>query len=387
MALFSRVMIGVLGLSLMASFPSGTTVWAAADKPVARQAEWDKTLRAAKEEGQVRVYSFIGSTIPLEAGVFQKRFPEIKLVIVPGAPDPNPRIFAERRAEKYIADVAIGGGSTVWDLHSAKALDPIRDALLLPEVADESKWWQGKHRYVDTERKYALSYIGYAQAGGIYYNTRLVNPKEFQSFWDFLNPKWRGKMSARDVRNPGTGTANMRIFYYTPDLGAKYIRRLFSEMDMTIFRDERQGVDWLITGKFPLCFFCSRSQIGRAQTQGLPVGAFGTMKEGAGFSTGGGNIGLVNRAPHPNAGKVFINWLLSREGQITVQTEYAKVGHSGSNSLRIDIPKDMIPADVRLVNGVTYVEVETPERMSIEPVLKIYNEALAEAEQKSKAAR
>jgi len=387
MALFSRVMIGVLGLSLMASFPSGTTVWAAADKPVARQAEWEKTLKAAKEEGQVTVYSFIGSTIPLEAGVFQKRFPEIKLVIVPGAPDPNPRIFAERRAEKYLADVVIGGSSTVWDLHLVKALDPLRDALLLPEVADESKWWQGKHRYVDTERKYALSYIGYAQAGGIYYNTRLVNPKEFQSLWDFLNPKWKGKMSARDVRNPGTGTANMRIFYYMPELGPKYIRRLFSETEMTIFRDERQGVDWLITGKYPLCFFCSRSQIGRAQTQGLPVGAFGTMKEGAGFSTGGGNIGLLNRAPHPNAGKVFINWLLSREGQITVQNEYAKVGHSGSNSLRIDIPKDMIPADVRLINGVTYVEVETPDRMSIEPVLKIYNEALAEAEQRSKAAR
>ena len=98
-------------------------------------------------------------------------------------------------------------------------------------------------------------------------------------------------------------------------------------------------------------------------------------------------MGLVNRAPHPNAGKVFINWLLSREGQITVQTEYAKVGHSGSNSLRIDIPKDMIPADVRLINGVNYTEVETPERRSIEPVLKIYNEALAEAEQRSKAAR
>ena len=194
-------------------------------------------------------------------------------------------------------------------------------------------------------------------------------------------------MSARDIRNQGTGTANMRIFYYTPELGPKYIRRLFSEMDFTIFRDERQGVDWLITGKHPICFFCSRSQIGRAQKQALPVEAFGMMKEGAGFSTGGGNIGLMNRAPHPNAAKIFINWFLSREGQLTMQTEYAKAGHSGSNSLRIDIPKDMIPADVRLLDGVNYVEVETPERMSMDPVLKIYNEALAEAEQRGKVAR
>jgi iron(III) transport system substrate-binding protein len=365
---------------------SGRPAFSAEDKPAWR-AEWEKTLRAAKEEGEVRVYSFIGSTIPLQSGAFEKRYPGIKQVIVPGAPDPNPRIFAERRAGRYLGDVAIGGGSTVWDLYAAKALDPLKDVLILPEVVDESKWWQGRHRYVEPERRYGFSYIGYAQAGGMYYNTRLVNPKEFQSFWDFINPKLRGKMSARDIRNQGTGTANMRIFYYTPELGPKYIRRLFSEMDFTIFRDERQGVDWLLTGKHPICFFCSRSQIGRAQTQGLPVGAFGTLKEGAGFSTGGGNFGLLNRSPHPNAAKVFINWFLSREGQMVMQTEYAKAGHSGSNSLRIDIPKDMIPPDVRLIDGVDYVEVETPERMSMEPVLKIYNEALAEAEQKGKVAR
>lgn len=61
--------------------------------------------------------------------------------------------------------------------------------------------------------------------------------------------------------------------------------------------------------------------------------------------------------------------------------------HNGSNSLRIDIPKDMIPPDVRLIEGIDYVDVEVPERMSMEPVLKIYNEALAVAERKAKGSR
>jgi iron(III) transport system substrate-binding protein len=309
--------------------------------------------------------------------VFQKRFPEIKVVTVSG--DPVPRILAERRAGKYLADVAIGGATTPYELYSAKALDSLKDAMILPEVADESKWWQGKHRFLDPEGEHAFMFIGHPQSGGIYYNTRLVDPKEFRSFWDFLNPKWKGKIHSRDIRSPGTGTANMKVFYYNPRLGTEFIRRLYTEMDITLFRDRRQGVDWLVTGKFPICFFCTRSDIGLAKRQGLPVEEFGAMKEGLGLTSSSGNMGLVNRAPHPNAAKVFVNWFLSRDGQLTLQREYAKAMVTAANSLRVDIPKDMIPPDQRLVGGIDYIEVETPERMSMEPILKIFNEALAKA--------
>ena len=106
----------------------------------------------------------------------------------------------------------------------------------------------------------------------------------------------------------------MRVFYYNPKLGPKFIRRLFGEMDITLFRDRRQAVDWLATGKYPICFFCTRSAIGRAQRQGLPIGAFGEMREGVGLTSSSGNVVLLNKAPHPNAAKVYINWLLSRRG-------------------------------------------------------------------------
>jgi len=45
---------------------------------------------------------------------------------------------------------------------------------------------------------------------------------------------------------------------------------------------------------------------------------------------------LLNRAPHPNGAKVFVNWLLSRDAQSLIQKT------DGSDSLRIDIPKDSV---------------------------------------------
>jgi iron(III) transport system substrate-binding protein len=163
-------------------------------------------------------------------------------------------------------------------------------------------------------------------------------------------------------------------------LGPNFIQRLFSEMDVTLFRDQRQGIDWLATGKYPICMFCNNSRLETAKLQGLPVEKFGFMKEGAGLSSSGGGISLINLPAHPNAAKVFINWYLSREGQLALQS--AEGGFS--NSRRMDIPRDMIPPDRRLKEGVSYVDVDTWERMSLEPALKVFNTAIAEAEKRKK---
>jgi iron(III) transport system substrate-binding protein len=344
------------------------------------QAEWEKTAKAARKEGRLIIYGAASQGfLPVNAGVFQKRFPEIQVITVGGS-RALPRIMAERRAGKYLADVIVGGTSTTYGLYEAGALDPIKDILISPEVRDESKWWQGRHHFSDPERKHAFSYIGHPEKGGFHYNTRLVNPKEFQSFWDFIHPKWKGKIASRDVRTGGgTGSANTRGFYYNPKLGPEFLRRLYSETDITLFRDARQGVDWLVTGKFPICIFCSKVETGLAKRQGLPIDSFSAMKEGQSMTASGGSVGLVNRAPHPNAARIFINWLLSREGQITVQHEYAKARVGASNSLRIDIPKDMVPPDERLEEGVEYIDTDTAETISQAPVIKVLNEALGAA--------
>jgi iron(III) transport system substrate-binding protein len=342
------------------------------------RAEWEKTVEAAKREGRVNVYLDYSATALIDAGVFQRTFPEIKVFSVPMR-DSQMRIITERRAGRYIPDVNIAGITQNYpDLYKARALDPIRPAFILPEVVDESRWWEGQHRYADTEKQYVFIFLGFPQEGSFRYNTRLVNPKEFRSLWDFVNPKWKGKIEARDARAHGPGGGALRFFSSHPELGPEFLRRLYGTMDVTLFRDFRQALDWLATGKFAICFACGSTE--QAKAQGLPVDAFGVMKEGAGLVAQYGTISLMNNSPHPNAARVFINWFLSREGQLTLQRALAKAPDSSApDSFRIDIPKDDVPPENRRLEGVKYLEMFTPERMDMRPIIKVFEEAMAEA--------
>jgi len=67
-----------------------------------------------------------------------------------------------------------------------------------------------------------------------------------------------------------------------------------------------------------------------------------------------------------------------------LQKENVKAMTGNANSLRIDIPKDMIPPDERLVAGVEYTETDLAERMDTRPILKLVAEALAQAERRKK---
>jgi ABC-type Fe3+ transport system substrate-binding protein len=349
------------------------------------QAEWDKLVEAAKSEGQLTIHSGAILALIIDEGVFQKKFPEIKIVRIlsTGGAEATQRIMAERRAQKYAADLIIAAPSSIWPLYLAKALDPIPPALVFPEVSDESKWWQGKHRYVDPDEKYIFTFMGSPRGPSVYYNTKIVKPSEFTSFWDFLNPKWKGKIEVRDLRDSGAAPTSMRFLYYHPDLGPNFIRRLFSEMDVTLFRDRRQPVDRLATGKYAICFLCLPTEITKARNDGLPIGEFGTLKEGSWLDSLTSNIGLLNKAPNRSAATVFLNWLLSREGQVIAQRVNARANVGVSNSLRTDIPKDMVPTDERPVEGAKYLEIDSPERISPRPLLKVLNEALAEADKKA----
>ena len=345
--------------------------------PANWQTEWEKTLDAAKKEGQVVVYIKAGydGVFP----VFQKKYPDIKIVSVAGqAADITNRLIAERRAEKYLADVFSFGVRSAVSLMQAKALDPIRPLLFLPEVVDESKWYEG-HVYSDAEKSYVFRYLSVAEQQPAA-NTKLIKDpaREFKSYWDFVNPKWKGKIVARDVRTPGPGNGNILFWYHNPQLGPTFLKRLFSEMDVTLTRHSRQATDWLDQGKFAVCFFCSEDvEIGKRQ--GLPVDSLDVdWKEGAGMVSQSGNLVFMKNAPHPNAAKVFVNWLLSREGQTELQRVLAKV--QPAESRRNDILKDNVPPDVRRRPGEKYMDLDSrPEWSDMEPVRKLLNELLKEA--------
>src|ERR671924_633965 len=73
----------------------------------------------------------------------------------------------------------------------------------------------------------------------------------------FLKAKWKGKIVTYDVSRVSTVAHSLRFLYNHPDLGVEFVRRFFGEMDLVYSRDERQMVDWLGAGKYPLAFFVS----------------------------------------------------------------------------------------------------------------------------------
>ena len=84
-------------------------------------------------------------------------------------------------------------------------------------------------------------------------------------------------------------------------------------------------------------------------------------------------IVLINRAPHPNAAKVFINWYLSRPGQMVWQHVMNKKEVEASDSMRVDIPKEDVLAEARRVEGKKYNVVGF---LDPEPVQKLLQEIL-----------
>ena len=342
------------------------------------KAEWEKTLQAAKKEGQVAIYFYRYGRL-LDA--FQKEYPEIKVVSVTGRGSQlTTRIIAERRADKYLADLYSGGANGAFNvLYKAKALDPLKPLLLLPEVADESKWFGGEHRYADPDGKYIYAYLANPSDAQLSYNAKLVEPKTFNSHWDLLHPKWRGKIVSLDPRDTGLG-ATMQFLYYHPEIGPEFIRKFFGGMDITFSKNFPQMTDWLAKEKFAICMGCKDSQ--KANNQGLPVDDFDTggWKEGGSFSTGGGSLSLLNRAPHPNAAKVFVNWFLSPRGQKALQ----QLGdpHDPPNSRRIDISKDEVPPGNRMIEGRRYFDVVRPEFADMKRIFDLAKEIMKANEQK-----
>jgi ABC-type Fe3+ transport system substrate-binding protein len=117
----------------------------------------------------------------------------------------------------------------------------------------------------------------------------------------------------------------------------------------------------------------------RAMKQGLPVGQIVGLKEGGTLSSSGGILSLLQRAPHPNAAKVFVNWLLSREGQMHVQKGRKGRLLTPSNSLRVDIPKSDLPEDSLRKEGVDYFDADDDRNSDRRPADKLFNEILGKA--------
>lgn len=330
-------------------------VWAFGEaKKGGFEKEWGELRKRAQEEGEVVgfICCGIGRSVGKLIGEFEEKY-KLKVVFSTGSSGQQAdRVLAERKAGVYSLDVWMGGiTSANTRLLPANSVDPIGPLLIHPEVLDKKAWYGGEGPLLmDPDRKYLVAFAG---NGGltseITYNTKLVNPDEINSFWDLLNPKWRGKMVGRDPGSAGVGQSTA-FYYMHPQIGPDFLRRLLTEMRVTIAPNARQAAEWLALGKYAICLFACGREVRALMEQGMPVRDElpKVLKEAPRIGVGGGAIWAMNRPPHPHAQKFFINWWLTRDGQLLMQRA------DGDDSLRVDIPKEMVNKSDRRLEGVDY---------------------------------
>jgi ABC-type Fe3+ transport system substrate-binding protein len=90
-----------------------------------------------------------------------------------------------------------------------------------------------------------------------------------------------------------------------------------------------------------------------------------------------GAVSLLDKAPHPNAAKVLLNWLLSREGQAAFQRQ-----GSNPNSMREDISKRDVASSKRRLEGVQFLMTTRPEWIDMTPIYRLVRETRVRAKKK-----
>ena len=313
--------------------------------------KWGPTLPPAKKEGKVVVLGPPGDQIreALTRG-FAKAFPDITIEFS-GARGGElaTRVKAERDAGIYSVDVLINGTSTANAYFKPmKALDPIEPALILPEVIDPKNWRDNRLEFSDRLTKFDLVFTTQNNVPLIY-NLTQVKTDEIDELTDLLDPKWKGKIAVQDPIPSGTGNGVFRWVWHVmgPEKTKDFYRKIRAQA-AAVDRDQRRQIEWIAQGKYPL-HLGPGTIMQQLEKRGLKFGVVPYFKDyGAYLTPGFGSVMFVNRAPHPNAGKVFLNWLLTKEGQ----TAFSK--GMGYVSRRLDVPTDHVPSYWVPKEGVKY---------------------------------
>lgn len=340
---------GFFALALLVAMSLAPRAWADA---------WDDTVKAANAEGEVDVHGGPGDVFHhILTDGFQRAYPQIKVNFSGlSGRDAIPKIVRERAAGVYTIDVYVGGSSSVLQaLKPINAFAPFRPALILPEVLDDKAWYGGLDGgWVDREKKYIFAFEATVTETTTV-NRDVISRDVFSTYDDLLSPKLAGKIVWDDPRLPGPGLGAAQR--YLLNFGEAWLTKLYSQQKIVYLANPRQEAEWLVSGKYPIGIGTSPDELLRFQQMGLGknVVSFEAPMPHPTLDFAYGSVSMLANAPHPNAAKVYINWLLSKAGQ----TDWGKFG---GNSRRIDIPY----ANPRLAPkpGVTYIAEQTEENLA-----------------------
>lgn len=305
--------------------------------PTAQDDAWAKIVAAAKKEGNVTIYStgFIADVGKRIAAEFKQAYGIQIDNLVSNGGTLLQKILVEQSMKGQVADIfIIGGAGSTSDLilrggaeSVAKDLPVLRDKSVFKVDPAYSPGGEGL--------VWILAY------SGVNINSDLVKPADYpKSYKDFIDPKWKGKILTSDPLTTG-GAAP---FYYVPRFykvtDVDYYRQIFKN-DVKIWGgNPREAAMMVARGEYYMEVGNSTDTVGPIMGARAPLKTLPLVE---GVTGQFGNVLAVKGAPHPNAARVFINWLLSAEGQ-RVYTDIAN-----STPVRKDVP-DTVHANARMDN-------------------------------------
>ena len=272
----------------------------------------DSVVEEAKKEGEVVFYAAINAkNLAKLAGAFEKKYPFIKVKTFRGNNETIiSRILTEGRAGAYFVDVA------QIDVLNGRSL--VEKDYLQPFKSKETDAYP-----VDLQDPkgflpccvYVLTYV-------IGYNSKLVAKKDIpKSFEDLLDPKWKNNLSL-DPDDAEWFRALVSV--WGKDRAAKYFRELM-QLQPTLRRGHTLTAQLMAAGESAAIVPTFGYTVMELQTRGQPVNVVNAEP----VIVGTRNLALAKRAPHPNAGKLLIDYILSVEGQSVIASFGTTIARPG----------------------------------------------------------
>jgi ABC-type Fe3+ transport system substrate-binding protein len=270
-----------------------------------------KYYDAAKKEGKLVIYGVGNATLynPVR-DAFIKRFPGIDLQGVDQrGRESREKVFAEQQSKSYTGDVVISGTDTQNELSQAGYVEEY-DAAGISDVIPE---------LVPSDRKNNPRTISIFTLA---INTNLVPPdQEPKTMLELLDPKWKGKLEMDDPRGSGPGgtvLSGMEVLYGIDNVDSK-----LAEQNLFFATQAGPLLDALARGEYAVYLSSNHTDVIAQRKAGAPIKQI-KPTDGVGITPI--NQALLLHAPHPNAGKLWIEWSLSLEGQtLLAQQGYAAV--------------------------------------------------------------
>ena len=130
-----------------------------------------------------------------------------------------------------------------------------------------------------------------------------------------------------DPTTGGMGGSGFTSMVHSKLVGMDFFERLGAQKPI-IVRDQNLQNTWVAKGKYPIALWPSLGRLGRVMKAGAPVRLVVKIKEGTPAGSTGSGLCIFNKAPHPNAAKLFLEWLLSPQGLLI----YDKITYYGAAS-------------------------------------------------------